>query len=201
MKIDLKKTLKDLYSSSAKFPVFVDVPEMNYLMVDGTGDPNNSESYTHAVEALYSMSYSAKFRIKKSALAVDFGVMPLEGLWWTEDPADFSMTNRKPWKWTAMIMQPEWVTREVIDSDREKVEKKLQRSLADIRFETFDEGRAAQIMHIGPYSDEPPTIAALHRFINDHSLTLGGKHHEVYLSDPRRGKPERLKTILRQPVC
>lgn len=200
MKIDVKKRLKALYNAPSKVSVFVDVPIMNYLMINGQGDPNTSKSYGQAVEALFSMSYAAKFLIKKSSSMVDFSVMPLEGLWWTENMDDFSVESKNLWEWTAMIMQPEWVTQEIMDMAREKAEKKLNRSLLNVRFESFEEGRVAQILHIGPYADEAPTIEILHKFINDHSLSLKGKHHEIYLSDPRRSKPDRLKTIIRQPV-
>lgn len=200
MKIDLKKQLNEIYNAPSKAPVFVDVPAMNYLMIDGSGDPNISESYSQAVEALFSMSYAAKFHIKKGETGVDYGVMPLEGLWWTDNPADFNTADKGAWKWTAMMMQPEWVTSKIVEIAREKAENKLVRTLSDVRFEAFEEGRAAQIMHIGPYADEEPTIKTLHKFVVDHSLSLRDKHHEIYLSDPRRTKPERLKTVIRHPV-
>lgn len=201
MKIDLKKQLKEYYTAPAKLPVIVDVPEMSFLMADGTGDPNTSKDYPLLIEALFAMSYGAKFHIKKTALGVDYGVMPLEGLWWTDNLADFSMTDRRPWKWTAMIMQPEWVTPDILDVARKKAENKLGRALDQVYYATLAEGQSAQVMHVGPYSDEPPTIAALHQFIADNGRQLRGKHHEIYLGDPRRTKPERLKTVIRQPIA
>ena len=201
MKIDLKKEFKALYSAPSKAPVFVDVPALTYLMIDGAGDPNMAQGYADAVQALFSISYGAKFLVKKSEVAVDYGVLPLEGLWWAEDMAAFSQNDRGNWKWTVMIMQPEYVTPEILELARQKAEKKLGRALSEVRLEVLEEGRSAQILHLGPYAEEAPTIAALHAFIEDHSASLSGKHHEIYLSDPRRTKPERLKTIIRQPVA
>ena len=200
MKIDHKKELKHLYAASAKAPVLVDVPDMNFLMIDGTGNPNNSESYVQAVEALYTTSYAAKFHVKKDLQGDDYSVMPLEGLWWTDNPADFSVDNKAAWKWTMMQMQPDLVTPEVIAVARERAEKKLGRDTSAVRFAAFHEGRAAQILHVGPYSEELPTIQALHEFVANNGLKLRDKHREIYLSDPRRSAPEKLKTILRHPV-
>ena len=200
MKIDLKKEFKTLYSAPSKAPVFVEVPALRYLMIDGTGDPNTAQSYADAVQALFSLSYGAKFLVKKSEVAVDYGVMPLEGLWWTDNWADFSLDDKSNWQWTAMIMQPEYVTAEVLQLARQKAEKKLGCSLSEARLDVLGEGRCAQILHLSPYAEEAPTISALHAFIAENSASLRGKHHEIYLSDPQRTKPERLKTIIRQPV-
>ncbi len=200
MKIDLKKQYKDLYTAPAKAPVFIQAPALTYLMIDGAGDPNTAPEYAAAVEALYSVSYAAKFIVKKGATAVDYGVMPLEGLWWTAGGGEPDMADKSDWLWTAMIMQPEWVGAEVFQAAREKAEGKLKRPLDGLRLETVEEGRCAQILHLGPYADEPPTIAALHAFIAENGEAPSGKHHEIYLSDPRRTEPARLKTILRQPV-
>ena len=152
------------------------------------------------MQALFSLSYGAKFLVKKSEVAVDYGVMPLEGLWWTDNWADFSLDDKSNWQWTAMIMQPEYVTAEVLQLARQKAEKKLGRSLSEARLDVLGEGRCAQILHLSPYAEEAPTISALHAFIAENSASLRGKHHEIYLSDPQRTKPERLKTIIRQPV-
>ena len=201
MKIDLKKEFGSLYRAPAKNPVFVDIPAMTYLMVDGAGDPNTSQSYADAVQTLFSVSYAAKFLVKRSDVAVDYGVMPLEGLWWTDNWADFSVDDKSNWKWTAMILQPEYVTPEILEVARQKAQEKLGRALAEARLEVMEEGRCAQIMHLGPYAEEAPTISALHGFIEEQSTSRAGKHHEIYLSNPQRTKPELLKTILRQPVA
>ncbi len=200
-KIDFKKEFKHLYNPSSKEPAIVDVPEMNFLMVDGEGDPNTAQEYKDAVEALYSVSYALKFMIKKSEVAVDYGVMPLEGLWWADDMTQFSVENKDIWKWTSMIMQPKYATKELFNKATEQVEKKKNLpALLKIRFESFNEGLSAQIMHIGPYSVEGPTIERLHDFIKEKGYELRGKHHEIYLADPRRSAPEKMKTVLRQPV-
>ena len=204
-KIDFKKELKHLYNTSAKEVVFVDVPEMNFLMVDGSGDPNTAQEYNDAVEALYSVSYSLKFMIKKGGRAIDYVVMPLEGLWWTDDMTQFTTDNKDVWKWTSMIMQPEFVTKDLFDDAVEEVKKKKKNSpaLPKIRFENFHEGLSAQVMHIGPYSAEGSTIEKLHNFIKENGYEFDGliqKHHEIYLNDPRRVAPEKMKTVIRQPV-
>ncbi len=199
-KIDLKKDLKVLFSPSAKIPSLVEVPPMNFLLVDGSGDPNKSQEFQEAVEVLFGASYTLKFMIKKE-LEVDYGVMPLEGLWWTEDMARF-LADRDAWQWTAMIMQPEQVTLELLQRALLDLKKKKNPpALSKVKFSSFHEGRAAQIMHLGPFSAEGPTIAALHRFITEQGCQPGGKHHEIYLSDFRRTAPEKLRTILRQPVA
>jgi hypothetical protein len=200
-KIDLKKEYRKLYSAQAKFPVRVKVPKLNFLMVDGSGDPNTSLAFKEAIEALYSFSYTIKFALKKGKPQVDYGVPPLEGLWWTDDMADFSIENKGLWKWTMMIMQPKYVTRGLVNRIIKEVrQKKELPALGSIRFESFAEGRSAQILHIGPFSTEGPTIQKLHSFIAESGSTLRDKHHEIYLSDFRRVAPEKWKTILRQPM-
>ncbi len=170
-------------------------------MFDGEGDPNTSQAYKNAVEALFSLSYALKFIIKKGALAIDYGVMPLEGLWWVEDMSQFSIDHKDDWKWTAMMMQPEYVTTELFQEGVEQVKKKKDLSaLPNIRFEAFHEGKAAQIMHIGPFSEEGPTVEKVHAFIEESGHKLSGKHHEIYLSDIRRADPAKWKTIVRQPM-
>ncbi|MDH5461597.1 MAG: GyrI-like domain-containing protein [Candidatus Bathyarchaeota archaeon] len=199
-KIDFKKELKHLYNPSAKKVEIVDVPMMKFLMIDGSGDPNTAQEYKDAVEALFAVSYALKFMVKKEK-RVDYGVLPLEGLWWTDDMAQFSMENKDAWKWTSMIMQPEYVTEDLVSKALEQVKKKKNPpALPKIRFESFHEGLSAQIMHIGPYSAEGPTIDRLHSFIKENGYELKGKHHEIYLSDPRRSPPERMKTVIRQPM-
>lgn len=199
-KIDFKKELKHLYQPSAKEVVQVEVPTINYLMVDGQGDPNTSPAYAEAVEALFTVSYAVKFGVKKGDLAVDYGVMPLEGLWWADDMSAFSVANKASWQWTMMIMQPDLVTGAMIDRAVAQVkEKKDPAALSKLRFEALSEGTCAQILHIGPFSEEGPTVERVHQFI-DARGKLSGKHHEIYLSDIRKAAPANWKTIIRQPM-
>lgn len=204
-KLDLKKQLGPLYRASARDarePTVVDVPPLRFLMIDGTGDPNTSEAYRQAVEALYAVAYTLKFLARKDEPALDYVVMPLEGLWWSDDLRDFRLGRKDRWRWTAMILQPEVVSAERVDRARaEAARKKDLPALAALRLETFHEGRAAQILHLGPYADEGPTIARLHAFIAARGGRLSGRHHEIYLGDPRRTAPERLKTLIRQPFA
>ncbi len=205
-KVDYKKELKHLYKPSAKKVEIVDVPQMNFLMIDGMGDPNTSQEYKEAIEALFSVSYTLKFMIKKSEPEIDYGVLPLEGLWWADDMSQFSVEDKSNWKWTAMMMQPEYVTAEKVEKAIEQVKKKQMKkkqelpALPKLRFEVYAEGKAAQIMHIGPFSAEAPTIRRIHEFIEEQGGKLSGRHHEIYLSDFRRTAPEKLKTIIRQPM-
>lgn len=200
-KIDLKKELKHLYQPSAKEVAEVYVPSMNFLMADGTGDPNTAQSFKDVVEVLFTLSYTLKFMIKKAGQA-DYGVMPLEGLWWADDMSNFSIEDKSNWKWTLMIMQPAFITRDMVDMAILEVEKKKNpAALAQIRFEAFQEGNVAQIMHIGPFSEEKPAIEKVHRFIEGCGCKLSGKHHEIYLSDIRRAAPQKWKTIIRQPMA
>ena len=200
-KIDLKKEMKQLYAPSAKETSVVEVPPMSYLMIDGVGDPNTSQEYMDSIEALYAVSYTLKFMAKKSDNPTDYVVMPLEGLWWADDMEEFSVENKNTWKWTSMIMQPSFVTEAMVSQALEQVEKKKGlTALSRMRFEKYHEGPSAQIMHIGPYAAETPTICKLHKFIEDNGYSLRGKHHEIYLSDPRKAAPEKLKTIIRQPI-
>ncbi len=200
-KIDYKKELKHLYKPSPKSIELVDVPEMNFLMIDGQGDPNTSQEYSDAIEALYAVSYALKFMIKKGNLQIDYGVMPLEGLWWVDDMSQFSIDDKSNWKWTAMIMQPEHVTQNLFAAACEQVEKKKNPvALSKVRFESFSEGKAAQTMHLGPFSEEGPTIERIHKFVQDKGYSQTGKHHEIYLSDIRKAAPEKWKTIIRQPI-
>ena len=184
-KVDLKKDLKHLYQSCAREVCQVDVPTMNYLMVDGAGDPNTSQAYADAVEVLFMVSYTVKFMIKKGPLAIDYGVMPLEGLWWADDMSKFSGADKSNWKWTAMIMQPSFVTPKIVEQAIADVkEKKNPAAISKVRMESFTEGRCAQVLHIGPFSDDGPTIERVHQFIDSRSQRRG-KHHEIYLSDIR----------------
>ncbi len=200
-KVDFKKELKHLYRPSAKKFTIVDVPAMNFLMIDGHGNPNTATAYKEAVEALYAVAYKLKFMSKKS-LAKDYVVPPLEGLWWAKDMTTFISRNKDAWEWTMMIMQPEWITSEMYADTCQIVKKaKNPAALSKMRLEAYHEGLAIQIMHIGSYDDEAPTLARLHNeFLPQNGYAEVGKHHEIYLSDPRRVAPEKLKTILRQPV-
>jgi hypothetical protein len=198
--LNLKADLKSLLKPSAKTPEIVDVPPLQFLMIDGAGDPNTAVEYTQAVEALYALAYSIKFHFKK-AQGIDYPVMQLEGLWWAEDMARFSVEDKSNWLWTMMIMQPDIVTSDVVETLRaETAKKKVLPALPKIRLETYHEGLSAQIMHIGPYAAEAPTIQKLHQFIEDQGGELSGKHHELYLGDPRKSTPEKLRTIIRQPM-
>ena len=199
-KIDFKKELKHLYNASANETSVVDVPSLNFLEIDGAGDPNKVKAFEEAIEALYSVSFPLKFMVKKER-GIDYTVMPLEGLWWTDDMTQFSIDNKDIWKWTVMIMKPEHVTKDFVQRVVEQVEKKKSPpALSKMRFETLHEGLSAQIMHIGPYSAEGPTVEKLHAFVREKGYVLAGKHHEIYLSDPRRAAPEKMKTIIRQPI-
>jgi len=200
-KIDFKKELKHLYEPPTKKVEIVNVPEMNFLMIDGKGDPNITQEFSDAVEALFGVSYTLKFIIKKGELEIDYGVMPLEGLWWADDMSSFKTGDKSKWKWTLMIMQPEYITNDLVtEACRQVQKKKNPAALSKIRFESFLEGQAAQTMHIGPFSEEGPTIKRVHDFISGQGYTLFGKHHEIYLSDIRKAAPEKWKTIIRQHV-
>jgi hypothetical protein len=198
-KLDLKKQLRHLYQASAKEAAMVEVPPMTYLMVDGQGDPNTVPAYAEAVELLFTVSYAVKFMVKKAPSGVDYGVLPLEGLWWADDMARFSTSDRSAWLWTMMIAQPPFVSRDLIEQAMVEVRlKKHPKAMERLRVETFTEGRCAQILHVGPFSEEGPTVQKLHQFVDARGQRTG-KHHEIYLSDIRRADPSRWKTIIRQP--
>ena len=199
-KIDLKKELKHLYNPSPKNVGIVDVPKMNFLMIDGAGDPNTSQDFKHAIEALFGLSYTIKFMVKKSEMAIDYSVMPLEGLWWADDMSKFSIEAKSDWKWTLMIMQPEFISLNLVNKGINELQRKKDPvALSRTRFESFEEGKSAQVMHIGPFSDEGPTVEKIHDFIKETGSATRGKHHEIYLSDIRKGDPARWKTVIRQP--
>ena len=200
-KYDFKKQWKQLYQPRPGLLTEVDVPPLRYLMVDGDGDPNTSTAFQQAVEALYSLSYTLKFSLKKSPKPVDYGVMPLEGLWWADDPRVFHQTDKSGWKWTAMILQPEFISQAQVDAAIAEVRRKKNPAALDrVRFETLEEGMSVQVLYKRPFSEEGPTIERMHDFIHAGGRELHGRHHEIYLSDPRRTAPEKLKTILRQPM-
>ncbi len=202
---DWKKDCKTLYFPPAH-PVLVEVPPMNFLMIDGHGNPNNNPQYALAVEALFSLAYTLKFAIKKTG-GVEYAVYPAEGLWWQETLAEFSVEHKENWEWTMMIAQPEVVDSAWVERARAEVMKKkkgedaLLATVARVRLETYAEGLSAQVMHTGPFSAEGPVIAGLHAFIRAQGGANRGKHHEIYLSDFRRTAPEKLKTVIRQPVA
>lgn len=199
-KVDLKRELRHLYQPSAEEVIQVEVPTFQFLMIDGKGDPNTSQAYAEAVEALFSVSYTAKFMVKKAAQGIDYAVMPLEGLWWSDDMSAFITNDRSKWKWTMMIMQPHFVEATVIQAAIVEVKrKKALSAVNELRLESFTEGLCAQTLHVGPFSEEGPTIQRVHDFIGQRSV-LAGKHHEVYLSDIRRANPVKWKTIIRQPM-
>ena len=202
--IDLRKQLKHLYQPSAKQFSIVDVPPLNFLMIDGAGNPNTSQDYKDALEALYGLSYTLKFGVKQGKYGpkkVDYPVMALEGLWWMDDMREFSLERKDEWKWTTMMMQPDIITPDWVELARaDLIKKKNPVAASKIRFEVYHEGLSAQIMYFGPYADEGPTIQRLHDFIVESGHQLRGKHHEIYLSDFRRTAPEKLKTVIRQPM-
>jgi hypothetical protein len=202
-KRDLAAELSAFYRPSPARPDIVDVPELAFLMVDGGGPPA-AEPYQQALGALYGTAYTLKFTLKKADAARDFRVMPLEGLWWTalEAPSmDQVLAGRDDWRWRMMIAVPDDVTvAEVAAAKEQAARKREQPALAALRLERFHEGPAAQIMHVGPYADEAPTIERLHAFAREQGYELHGRHHEIYLGDPRRTAPQRLKTVLRHPV-
>jgi hypothetical protein len=178
----------------------VQVPAFTFLMIDGQGDPNHSADYAEAVEALFSVSYTAKFMVKKAPKGRDYAVMPLEGLWWADDLDAFRQGDRMSWRWTMMILQPAFVPESLLRAAMaEVVAKKKLPGVARLRIEKFEEGLCAQILHIGPFTEEGPTIERLHAHIEARS-GLRDKHHEIYLTDIRRADPARWKTILRQPM-
>ena len=202
--LDLVRQHKPLYAPSAKHPVIVEVLDLSFIMVDGRGDPNTSEQYQEALGALYGIAYALKFTRKKADAERDFKVAPLEGLWWADsERPDMQQlqATRDAWNWTMMIALPDDVTAaEVAAAAEAAARKRPSPAIGLARLERLEEGLAAQIMHVGPYSAEPPTIERLHAFVAEQGYELRGRHHEIYLNDPRRTAPERLKTVIRHPV-
>lgn len=202
-KIDLKKELADLYPTrkSATSPHLVDVPEATFLMMDGSGDPRKSKRFEQAMDALSAVAQVARSASKEAG--ADYSVMPMEGLWWGDRSELFTRERRDQWKWTLMIRQPDFVTARMLDhliGYAQEQGKLSATAAADIRVKRFAEGRCAQVLHVGPYDSEGSVIDALHAFIRGQGLSPRGKHHEIYLGDPARSAPEKLKTLLRQPV-
>ena len=194
------KEIARLYKPSAKACEIVDVPEMRFLMIDGSGDPNTSHEFQEAIQALYGVSYTLKFTLKKSG-GPEFRVAPLEALWWSDGSGRLDPANKDVWSWTAMLRQPDFVEPAAIaDATAQAKAKRELPALPKMKFESFSEGLSAQIMHVGPYAAETPTIEKLHAFIAEQGCEPAGKHHEIYLGDPRRAAPEKLKTVIRQPI-
>ena len=202
MKIDFKRELETYRATRGKFSI-VRVPALAYLMIDGHGDPNTSPAYADALAALYPLAYKLKF-LSKAELGRDYAVMPLEALWWSADMSSFtSERDKSRWDWTLLNLVPEWITSEHVEAARGAAAQKSSAAAFDqVRLERYEEGLSVQTLHIGSYDDEAPVLAAMHDdFIPSHSLRLTGKHHEIYLSDPRRTPAAKLRTILRQPVA
>ncbi|WP_407441988.1 GyrI-like domain-containing protein [Rhodococcus sp. (in: high G+C Gram-positive bacteria)] len=201
-KIDFKKTLDSYRATRGEFRI-VDVPDMQYLLVDGAGDPNTSSAFADAIETLYPVAFKLKFASKRE-LGRDYVVPPLEGLWWSEDMASFtSARDKSRWNWTLMVMVPEWIERNLVAAAVDQVAAtSTPVRLGDIRLESVEEGRCVQTLHVGSFDDEADVLAELHdEFVPGNGLRMVGKHHEIYLSDFRRTAPEKLRTILRQPVA
>ncbi len=199
-KIDFKKEMKELYKPPRK-PVIADVPELQFIMINGKGYPGTSQEYQDAMQTLFPVAYTLRFAIKKAGI-LDYKVMPLEGLWWAEDMDVFTIDDRpEEWLWTSMIMQPSQVTKDLFAKAVQTVkEKKNPTALSKIRLETNHEGLSVQVMHTGPFSEEGPVIENMHQFAFDQGYELRGTHHEIYLSDFTRTAPEKLKTVIRQPI-
>jgi hypothetical protein len=209
--LDLKKQFKSLYQPSVKRVEIVQVPCLQFAMIDGAIEkgygPGNSPGFQEAVQALYSISYTLKFMLKKRKLdPIDYPVRALEGLLWLTEGVVFDINIKDNWSYTLVIMQPEVITPEIFEEGRSQVRQKRGESeaLSKLRLEFFEEGLCAQIMHIGPYATEPATMARMQEFLKENGyqdcVGLGGKHHEIYLGDPRRSDPAKLKTVLRHPI-
>jgi hypothetical protein len=198
-KLDIRKELKSLYSPSAKETELVRIPRFNFLMIDGEGPPETKE-FHEAIQAIYNAAYTIKFKFKFEK-NIDFPMMALEGLWWVKQGTPFQIGKREDWCWTLMILQPKIVTRTSLKQAVRKIrEKKEVPALDKIHLDSFAEGLSVQMLHIGPYADEPATMEKIEEFSAQRGLTASGKHHEIYISDPRRVKPEKMKTILRHAV-
>lgn len=199
MKIDLVKVIPSFSAKSGRLDI-VDVPPLRYLAVDAEGNPNTSENFREAVEAIYPMAYALKFG-SKVVLDRDYGVPPMEALWWADDMAAFSESKKDHWHSTVLVMLPDWITDEAVAVARKKAGSKVPpEQLGRVYVANLHEGVCAQTLYVGPYADEAPTIEALHRLIEERGMVRSGKHHEIYLGDPRRTAPEKLRTIIRQPA-
>jgi hypothetical protein len=199
-KLDLKRAMRRLYFPPANQFVLVDVPEMKFLTIDGRGDPSTAAAYHEAIEALFAVSYTLKFTIKRVDPEDDYTVMPLETLWWS-DERSFKVEDRGTWRWTAMVAQPPVINGDLVRAaGHEASAKHKLPALRRMRLASFREGLSAQVLHVGPYEDEMATIEKLHAFIAEHDYPFRGRHHEIYLSDPKRCAPDRMRTVIRQPI-
>jgi hypothetical protein len=203
-KVDFKKKYRSLYQPSADIVKLIDVPAMRFITIDGHGNPENSKDFQDGLEALYALAYAVKMVFKKIDPPpgyYDYTVPPLEGLWWVVDMEKFTRARKSDWRWKLMIRQPDFVTEHLIyELIAEIIPKKDNPSLQQIKYEIFDEGLSAQIMHVGPYVEEIRTITKINEFNQAHGYVINGKHHEIYLGDPRRAEPDKLKTVIRYPV-
>ncbi|MBL7828412.1 MAG: GyrI-like domain-containing protein [Saprospiraceae bacterium] len=201
-KYDFKKALKPLLNPSTDKPQIVSVPSMQFLAMEGMGSPNNNPVFEAAVSALYGCAYSIKFGRKKAGVEPEYSVQPLEGLWWVEgtDPADYLQTPQSEWHWKLLIGQPDFVTTADLQTAQAELLQKKGLDASAVQLTRWEEGLVVQILYIGPYKDEHPTISRMHAWTHEHGYTLHGLHHEIYLGDPRKTAPDKLKTILRQPV-
>ncbi|MGX6601464.1 GyrI-like domain-containing protein [Micromonosporaceae bacterium Da 78-11] len=200
-KVDFKRKIDAYHAVRDRFAV-VDVPDLQYLMIDGHGDPNTGRAFPDAVEGFYPLAYRLKFASKQT-LGRDYVVMPLEGLWWADDMAAFTASRDKSrWDWTLMIMVPDWIDEDMVaDATARITAKTPPRRLPEVRLGGLSEGRCVQTLHVGSYDDEAEVLARMHRrYLPDHGFRPAGRHHEIYLSDSRRTAPGKLRTILRQPV-
>ncbi|ONI86619.1 hypothetical protein ALI22I_23540 [Saccharothrix sp. ALI-22-I] len=197
---DVKRELKEFYAPTSREWTLVHVPPQQFIAVTGAGNPNTAPEYAQAVEALYSVAYTLKFASKRAGR--DFVVGPLEGLWWADDPSVFTTRAKDSWQWKMLISQPEWITAQDIEEAAESASaKKKLPAIAHVQHVTLEEGTCAQVLHVGSYDDETPILATLHdEYLPDNNLAMSGLHHEIYLGDPRRTEPAKLKTVLRQPV-
>ncbi|GAA5198491.1 GyrI-like domain-containing protein [Rugosimonospora acidiphila] len=198
---DVKRALKQCYAPRNTDWALVDAPTQRFIAIDGCGDPNTSPAYVRAVQALYTVAYTIKFS-SRSILGRDLVVGPLEGLWWSDHPEVFTTRAKDAWQWRMLISQPDWIADDLVEeAKRAALAKKKLPTISEIHYEVLREGTSAQLLHVGPYDDEGPALARLHHeYLAANELRMSGHHHEVYLSDPRRTEPAKLRTILRQPV-
>ena len=201
IKIDLKRELPEYFKASTEQFSLHNFSEYKYFMVNGSGDPNTEASYETALQLLYGLSYTLKFK-SKNELGKDFVVPPLEGLWWADDMKTFETREKSKWSWTMMIMIPEWISPDFQSiAIQDFIKKNPKVDLSNLRIDSLREELSVQVLHIGPYDAEGPTLEKLHKeYMPENNLTFNGLHHEIYLGDPRKSAPEKLKTILRQPV-
>lgn len=200
-KLDFKQINKPFYTPKAGRPEILSIPNMQFASISGEGDPNTSSSFQDAIKALYSLVYGLKFSRKKAGLEPDFTIGALEGLWWTKSGKQYDVGAKGDWQWTLMIWLPEFITASEFTQFVAKLSvSKPNPMLASARLIMFEEGQVVQILHIGPYDAEQPSVQLMHAFAADQGFAQSGKHHEIYLGDPRRSAPEKLRTIIRHPI-